>query len=282
MAPHKLFVAVLLALVVRSHPASAQVVAYDPFNHSAPFQLNGTASSGGGAVWPSANTWQPLSGNGGVTNPGDLSYGPLQTTGNHADFHRFDVVTASIRSMAANQGGPGRDLWVSMLMNPTGNDQGMGLYNGSTEQVFVGTPGGVTTFGMRLDAGVTGSGAIVLSAAPPVTATGPTHFVGLHLSLTTTGASSVTLYVDPDFSSLGTAAPTGGSTVSYTTANPFPFESLALGNAGPVGTTVGFDEFRMGPAWADVSPVAVPEPSTLVLAGCGLAAAFGLRRRRTK
>jgi hypothetical protein len=241
--------------------------------------LNGTASSGGGAAWPSAgNTWQSFGGNGGVTNSGSLSYGPLLTGGNHADFQRFDVVTASIRSMAANQGGAGRDLWVSMLMNPAANDQGMALNNGSVEEVFVGTPGG-TGFAMRLDSGVTGGGTVTLPAAPPVAATGATHFVGLHLSLTTAGASTVTLYVDPDVASLGTgSAPTGGSIVTYSTANPFPFESVAIGNAGPVGTIISFDEFRLGSSWADVSPVAVPEPSTLLLAGGGLAAVA--RRRR--
>jgi hypothetical protein len=260
---------------------SAQVVAYDPFNHVAPFQLNGTASSGGGATWPSANTWQPFGGNGGSTNPGNLSYGPLLTNGNHADFQRFDVVTASVRSMAANQGGAGRDLWMSIVMNPSANDQGMAVYNGTTtEELFLGTPSGLTNFALRLDSGVTGGATQTLPASPTIAADSQPHFVALHLSLTTAGASSVTMYVDPDFSSLGTgAAPTGGSTVSFSTGNPFPFESIALGNAGPVGTTVGFDEFRMGATWVDVSPV--PEPSTGLLVGVAFAGLIARRWRRT-
>jgi hypothetical protein len=271
-----LAVAAAAGLVLVS-PAPAQLIAYDPFNHAAPFQLNGTASSGGGATWPSANTWQPFGGNGGSTQPGNLTYGPLLTNGNHADFPRIDVINASIRSMAANQGGPGRDLWMSVVMSPSANDQGMAIYNGTTtEEVFVGTPSGLTNFALRVDGGFTGGAQQTAQVGPTVAANGLPHFVALHLSFTTAGNSTITMYVDPDFSSLGTgAAPTGGSTVSFSNGNPFPFESIALGNAGPVGTNIGFDEFRMGTTWASVSPV--PEPSSLILAGCGL---FGLAARR--
>jgi hypothetical protein len=274
-------IAVLVSFWITG-PAAAQLIAYDPFNHSAPFQLNGTASSGGGATWPSANTWQPFGGNGGSTNPGNLNYGPLQTNGNHADFVRADAVSpyASIRSMASNQGGAGRDWWMSIVMGPSANDQGMAIYNGTTtEEVFVGTPSGLTNFALRVDGGFTGGAAQTVQAGPTIAANGLPHFIALHLSLTTAGASTVTMYVDPDFISLGTGtAPTGGSTVSVTSGNPFPFESIALGNAGPVGTNVGFDEFRMGARWIDVSPV--PEPSSLVLAAGALAVAAVRRRRR--
>jgi hypothetical protein len=269
----------LTALVFTAGVAPAQIIAYDPINQPLG-QFNGFASSGAGATWPSANTWQPFGGNGGVVSPGSLPYGPLQSAGNHVDFHRFDVVTASIRSMASNQGGAPKDLWFSILMNPGANDQGMGLYNGATEELFVGTPSGLTNYGLRVDGGFTGGASQTLPVSPTIAADGQTHFFGLHLSLSNNGPSTATLYVDPDISSLGTgAAPTGGSTVSFTGGLAFPFESLALGNAGPVGSTVSFDEFRMGTTWASVSPV--PEPSTLFLAGAGLTALLVRRRRPT-
>ncbi len=90
----------------------------------------------------------------------------------------------------------------------------------------------------------------------------------------------MTLYVDPDFASLGTGtAPTGGSGVSFSGLFSFPFEQVTLENrSGVSNDTVRFDEIRIGSTWADVSPV--PEPSALLLAGGGLAAAVGVRRRR--
>ena len=44
--PHRLLLA-LCAVILAAGRLSAQVIAYDPFNQTAPFQLNGTASSGG-------------------------------------------------------------------------------------------------------------------------------------------------------------------------------------------------------------------------------------------
>src|SRR5262249_23041215 len=140
---------------------------------------------------------------------------------------------------------------------------------------------GLTNYALRLDFGVTGGAAQTLPVAPAVAADGMTHFVALHLSLTTAGASTITLFVDPAMSSLGNGvAPTGGSSVSFTTANPFPFESLAIGNAGPVGSTVSFDEFRMGATWVDVSPI--PEPSAALLAVFGFVGLAARYRRHVR
>jgi hypothetical protein len=276
---NRILILAVAALAAAAGLAPAQVIAYDPINQPLG-QFNGFASSGAGATWPSANTWQPFGGNGGVVSPGSLTYGPLQTAGSHVDFHRFDVATGSIRSMGSNQGGVPKDLWFSILINPGANDQGMALYNGTTtEELFVGTPSGLTNYGLRVDGGFTGGASQTLSVNPTVAADGQTHFFVLHLTLTASVPSTATLFVDPDVSSFGNGtAPTGGSTVSFTGGFSFPFESLALGNAGPVGTTVSFDEFRMGTTWASVSPV--PEPSALLLAGSGFAA-FLVRQRRS-
>ena len=184
MNPRIAFGLGLMALVFTAGVAPAQVIAYDPINQPLG-QFNGFASSGAGATWPSANTWQPFGGNGGVVSPGSLTDGPLQTAGNHVDFRRFDVVTGSIRSMASNQGGAGKDLWVSILMNPGANDQGMALYNGgSAEELFVGTPSGLTNYGLRVDGGFTGGASQTLPVSPTIAADGQTHFFGLHLRLT--------------------------------------------------------------------------------------------------
>lgn len=57
-----------------------------------------------------------------------------------------------------------------------------------------------------------------------------------------------------------------------------------LGIKAQSATTQGnwnLDTLRIGTAWADVTPVTVPEPSTLVLVASGLALMFGAIRRRS-
>jgi hypothetical protein len=262
----------------------AQVVAYDPINQPLG-QFNGNASSGGGTTWPSSNVWTQFGGvgNSGTVLAGSLTYGQLQTVGNRVDFQRSDLSinpSGSIRSFGSNQGGAGKDLWISVLMNPNpGVDQGLALHNGiGDRQIMVGTPNTSSNIGIRLNSGVTGGDFQVLTPSPAVAANGTTRFVALHLSLTTAVASTITMYVDPDFSSLGTgSAPTGGSTVSYTTANPFPFDSLFFGTSDPGNMVVSLDEYRMGASWVSVSPV--PEPSAVLLAGVAGAAGGAWHRR---
>jgi hypothetical protein len=288
--PGRVAVAALSAVLTLTvaNRLSAQVVAYDPFNQS-PGQLNGSASSGGGAVWPngSTNTWTTAFGsNGGLVVGGSLAYGPLQTGGNSAQVTWFSPQNGSLRSLVSSRGGAPADLWISFLMagTPAGN-QGLSLYfSGSfgNENLWLGTPGGID-YSLRVGpAAAADSTAHTVSTA--VAADGAAHFLAAHLILNgaTSANNSVTLYVDPDFGSLGNgSAPTGGSTVNFSGLFNFPFEQLTLENrSGVAADTVRFDEIRIGSTWAQVSPV--PEPSTLLLAGGGLVAAFLARKRRAK
>ena len=92
--------------------------------------------------------------------------------------------------------------------------------------------------------------------------------------------NSITLYVDPAFSSLGTgSAPTGGSSASFSGLFNFPFEQVTLENrSGVTSDTMRFDEIRIASSWPLVSPV--PEPSVLLLTCCGPTVAVARRRRR--
>jgi hypothetical protein len=276
--------------VLSAGPAAAQVVGYDPFNQTAPFQLNGTASSGGGAIWPggSTNTWTTAFGsNGGTVVSGSLAYGPLLTGGNSAQFTWFSPQNGSLRSLVSNRGGGPSDLWISFLMaGSAAGNQGLSLYFGGSfgsENLWLGTPGG-NTYGFRVGPAAAAD-STTHTVSTGVVAGGTTHFVAAHLVLSgpTTADNSVTMYVDPDFSSLGTgSAPTGGSSVSFSGLNSFPFEQVTLENrSGVAADTVRFDEIRIASTWAAASPV--PEPSTLLLAGSGLIAAvrFGRFRRRS-
>lgn len=279
--------ALVLGLLLTASPAAvAQLVAYDPFAQQLG-QLNGFASSGSGAVWPnSPQTWGPAFGNGGVVVSGSLAYGPLATAGNLVQMNGFNSsANGSFRSLGSNRGGAGNDVWLSFLVrSDAAGGQVLGLYNSGTPVAVFGTPtAGSAAYGMSLLTPATSAGTQTLTVAPGVAADGATtHLVAVHLQLGTVGAlvNVVTMYLDPDVSSLGTgAAPTGGSTATFSAATDFGFNQIVLGNFAGTSSVAQFDEIRLGPTWADVSPV--PEPAGLLLVGAAVAVAAGRRRRRS-
>src|SRR4051794_26466590 len=85
------------ALLALALPASASLLAYDPFNQPVG-AISGTASSGGGAVWPGNGPWN----GGGTISAGSLSYGSLLTSGNEAN---YDAVANASRALGATFGG---------------------------------------------------------------------------------------------------------------------------------------------------------------------------------
>jgi hypothetical protein len=278
-----------LVATAASGAATAQVVAYDPFNRAAPSQLNGTASTG--VQWPydpEGGRWEMASGNGGVTQPGSLSYGPLQTAGNHAQMTWFSGGNGSFRSLGINRAGVPADFWVSFLADLTQPSQGLVLYDRIDPltlypRMSIGAPSG-GGLGLALNSTVTGSTGQTLTVSPALTPNAAMHFYAAHFRLGSAGnTNAISLIIDPDLSSLGTGtAPTGGSMVTFTTASDFAFDYLMIGNFSAVSGTAGafdIDEIRIGTTWASVSPV--PEPSALFLAGSGLAGlAARLWRRR--
>jgi hypothetical protein len=268
-----------------TRPAAAQLAAYDPFNQQIG-SLNGSASSGGGAVWPnSPQTWGPAYGNGGVVQAGSLTYGPLQTAGNLVRMSGFNgELNASFRSLGSDRGGAGNDIWLSFLMaGDSGGNQVLGLYLSGMSVAEFGTPGG-KVFGMTMAGLATGGTPQTLLADPAVTAsTGVSHFIAVHLQLGSgVPTNAVTMYVDPDFTSLGTGStPTGGSTVNFNTAVNFSFNQVVLGNFSGTRSESYFDEIRIGNSWASVSPVPVPEPTGFVACGAAVVILFVARRRGT-
>lgn len=254
------------ALAASAGTASASLLAYDPFNQAVG-NITGTASTGGGAVWPggSGNTWNGA----GTISAGSLVYGTLVTSGNEAN---YDATANASRAIGSSLGGANTDLWFSFLIAADRNDSGISLFTGGTEQNFMGNGGGSgETLGLQSPNINTG---IAQSTA--------THFYALHMVTGATGNITTTLYIDPAVSSLGTGTtPTGSlytnAATPDTTRAPYVFDTVRLGAFNSAGT-VRFDEFRIGTTWADVSPT--PEPSTaaaLLLGAGGLLA----RRRRT-
>lgn len=282
---HRLYCAAVLGLglALSAPSARATLFAYDPFNQAAG-PMNGTSSSGGtpDAVWPAAGQNYNTPTNTSVIVSGSLS-GSVLTQGNHAQLG--PEATASIfRSFGTTFGGAGTDLWVSFLLNATSShvSQVLSLYNGGTEQLAIGVVAN-NQFGMSVRPNGGTNSASAVTVATTAVADSTTHFVAVHLQLVAgTGNSIFTYYYDPSVASYGTAAPSGGLTATYTGNSttgslPFSFDRMRLGEFST--TTTSFDEVRVADSWADVSPVAAPEPGTVSLLALG---ALGLSRRRRR
>lgn len=244
-------------------PAAGALLLYDSFDQPAG-AITGTGSTTG--VWPGTGKWT----GGGNVAAGSLSYGPLVTFGNQAN---YDATASATRAIGATLGGAGTDLWYSFLIAANRNDSGISLFTGGTEQNFMGNGGGSgQTLGLQNPNINTG-----------VAQSTTTHLYVLHQVTPASGNITTTLYIDPAISSLGTgSAPTGSlhsnAASPDTTRAAYAYDTVRLGTFNSTGT-VRFDEFRVGTTWADVSPV--PEPTTAGAAAVVAAGLLARRQRRT-
>lgn len=280
-----LFLTISLLL---SQAARAAIIAYDPFNQGVG-DINGTASSGGDpkAEWQGDGKWTKVGGT--VTiEPNSLSYGSLITQGNHVK------VTNESRSYAVRSfnrtygsGTVPENVWLSFLMQGTtaNKDEGLYLDLNSKGKLFIGhihaSWANGNAYGIQDLTLVTAPRAFV----PDVKVDTNTHLFVVHLDNTISGSSTIRLYL-PAASYLGSASPPTTPSASFTTSNAISFDQIRIETEG---STVLFDEFRMGTSWADVTPVngpsplpTVPEPSSWVLSCLllSLGIVFGWRRRR--
>ena len=116
------------------------------------------------------------------------------------------------------------------------------------------------------------------------TSTGVAANTGVHLFVAefnlsaVTGGDSVTVWLDP---TLGAGNPVGGITIS---GQNITFDRLAISDYASTGTTGNsgaWDNIRFGTTFDAVTVVtAVPEPTTLALAGLGGLALLFRRRRQ--
>jgi len=102
----------------------------------------------------------------------------------------------------------------------------------------------------------------------PAAQAGETHLVVLRIDFNASSINErIKVYLDPTLTS--EEANTANATISNRDIGSVSgFKIVMRGN--DLANSHSFDEIRFGTTWEDVVP-AVPEPSTLVLLGCGLA-----------
>jgi hypothetical protein len=271
LIPAKLAAFAAGCLAVQS--ARAVVLFNDGFNYAVG-GLNASDVSPAGA---SGNAWSSGSSHITVVS-GDLTYSGLQDLGGNELQDVWGVSAGSVvNTYTAQTSG---SIFYSFLLNVTtapsastyltALNPGTGAPNGSSDalQVNMGPAAGGFVIGLRTAGASITSDSAVLSLDTTYLVVAEYTFGGL---------GSASLYLDP-------VAGAGQPTAAVTLAGNGTVTSIAdVGFKAQTTPTTGtslIDNLIIGTTWADVTPTASPEPSTLALAGLGLLAAAGVRRLR--
>jgi hypothetical protein len=259
----------LLAVAAASlaiHSAQASLLFSEAFNYNAGALQN--SANPGGSTWTGGNSGLTIA-------SGDLTYpGLVDQGGNELSIANGSAGTSYITFANQTSG----QVFYSFLFNPSVVNSGNNYFTAMNPGIT--TPGGS---GDAIDAYYYTSGKIEVrgnaqsatAGTGPVLTLGTTYLIVEEIDLT---AHTASLWVDPDSSTFGGTAPTATASLSSLTAT-------AIDNVGfkaQTGTGAFLvDNLLIGTTWADVTPVAAPEPSTLALAGLSL---VGLvtRFRRTR
>ncbi|NDV63403.1 hypothetical protein G0Q06_13135 [Puniceicoccales bacterium CK1056] len=244
---------VSLVLLMMTSIASADILAYEPFdyplgalNGGTPTTATGvpTATTGGGFT----ATW--FSGGAGTTIVDGLTYPGLQVSNNalqwstSVPYHGENLATAILPSTTPS-------VYVSFLYNApsyTANKSGFAVDNGaaSNEGYYMGmTSSG--TFGVATVAN--GSGTVLGTASETINFN-TTYFIVVKFDKDSAGTyyKSGSIWINPTPGASEPAA-SGTFTGSYTAMNKIQDFLTALG-----GSIVKTDEIRLGTTWADVTP----------------------------
>jgi hypothetical protein len=249
--------------------ARAAVVAYDPFAYAA--GGGALANQNGGSGW--SGTWGAGTNN--VVSPG-LTFAKngtaLTTSGNSSE--TVGGNNGNFRGLPATVGTG--TAYVSLLAKfdggTAGSDYaGVSLFNGGSENLFIGQPGGQTA-----GAGFWGLDQATGNHSTSVPEDGTTHLFVIRIdyggATNASGNDRVRMYVDP---TPGLAAPDVAPALDLDATRSVSFNQVRIQAGGT--QQVAFDELRVA---TDYASAVTPEPASLGLLSVG---ALGLlaRRRRT-
>jgi hypothetical protein len=303
----------LLAVSLLATATSAFALTYEGFTGYTDNVALATAPNGaGGTNW---NAGWAASNNGFIVDTDtSLTYGPLVTSSGavvDASITANQSYTRTSNETAFSASSANR--WFSFLIRIDSLTHTTAAYSGSgtaADLVRVGLTSGVSVasnganlLGMVIRSTGSGNSEIVarvggtqeaLNAGLALPAFGTTAMVVGKFSFNpATGTNDfVELWLNPDASLLGGADLTPGSLADgYTSvagsvtsadiigANKFVFNATGASAGNPF--TGVFDEINIGDTFAQVSPTAIPEPSTFAaLLGVAALAGASLRRRR--
>jgi hypothetical protein len=265
--------AVCAAAILASQTVHATLLFQDGYNYAAG-GLNASDVSPAGL---SGNAWSSGSSHITVVS-NNLTYAGLQDLGGNAVQNVWGVSAGSVVNTYSSV--TAGSIYYSFLLDctvaPSANqyltalNPATGAPNGSSDalQVDIGPgSGGGFEVGLR-----TAGASITMDSTPLLLNT--TYFIVAEYTFGATGSAS--LFLDP---TPGAAQPAANVTLAgngtVTSIDDIGFKA----QSSTTGTTI-VDTSLVGTAWADVTPTASPEPSTLALTGLGLLMAAQIRRRR--
>ena len=247
--------------------AQASLLFSEGFNYPAGAGVGGNVNPGSGVAW---------TGNSNVTVDGTdpvLTYSGLNNISVNNMKVVWGVSSGTVKNDPAFSTVSSGQVYYSFLLDMTAlpSSTGSGTYltalnaaganpNGSSDAVDIYiNNSGVMTMKSK---GVSASANTTLSLDT-------TYLVVLEYDF---GANLSSIYVNPDSSTFGAAS----APAAFATATPAVGAITGLGDLGfkaQTSSTSGtflVDNILVGTTWADVTPAAVPEPSTIALAGLGL------------
>jgi hypothetical protein len=261
----QLWVAVVGASCLLLQGAHATVLFSEAFNYT-PGALAGKTNPGNSTAWTSAAA--TLS----VTNA-NLTYSGLADQGGNGLSITNGSATSSINTFANQTSG---QIYYSFLLDVLTLDSGNNFFT-ALNPASTAPNGGSDA----IDAYLYSSGKIGLRTAGASTVTSAsalslntTYFVVEEFDFT---AQTGYLYLNPTpGGSMPAATLTLHDVTTVTAIDNVGFKTAASGTTGSYLT----DNLLVGTTWADVTPIAVPEPSTFALMGLGLGLMAAMIRRR--
>ncbi|TWT85724.1 hypothetical protein Pla123a_05310 [Posidoniimonas polymericola] len=280
----------LFAAMLAAGSASAELVAYEPFDYNENEALNG--QNGGGGF---TSAWRDAGAAGGTILAGSLA-GPagLPTSGGHALLSGENGTYTIFRDFAELDSSDGATTWYSYIgqrigdvqdppafgTNPYPRGVNVSLFDSGSERLAMGNSSNATADEWSIIP--LGSGGLRQGA--PNAPYSELHWGVIridHIGDETVNDNAY-LWIDPDPNvepTLGTADASAIDAADYSgidSLRPFIGDTSSGRPAGQLLV----DEIRIGTTYADMSGTrVVPEPAALCLAGLAVCGLVGRRRR---